>query len=137
MTKRAVILVLAILFLLIVAWPLALHLTGFHLANWMWVHTGTGNEPGSYYGFWSGFGSDLGEYVIIVGLISGIYHAAKKSNCHTHGCWRIGSHPVGDYKVCKHCHLLSTGTRVTIEHLQEHHLLHHRAKINAARGMNP
>jgi hypothetical protein len=26
---------------------------------WLQLHTGTINEPGPYYGFWSGFGSDL------------------------------------------------------------------------------
>jgi hypothetical protein len=26
--------------------------------HWPAVHTGTVNEPGPYYGFWSGFGSD-------------------------------------------------------------------------------
>jgi hypothetical protein len=26
---------------------------------WLQVHTGTINEAGPYYGFWSGFGSDL------------------------------------------------------------------------------
>jgi hypothetical protein len=26
--------------------------------HWLAVHTGTVNEPGPYYGFWSGFGSD-------------------------------------------------------------------------------
>jgi hypothetical protein len=29
--------------------------------HWLAVHTGTVNEPGPYYGFWSGFGSNLTE----------------------------------------------------------------------------
>jgi hypothetical protein len=31
------------------------------VGHWFQVHTGTINEPGPYYGFWSGFGSDLEE----------------------------------------------------------------------------
>jgi hypothetical protein len=33
--------------------------------HWLAVHTGTVNEPGPYYGFWSGFGSDIAEFGII------------------------------------------------------------------------
>src|SRR5262245_55206107 len=33
--------------------------------HWLAVHTGTVNEPGPYYGFWSGFGSDLAEFSIL------------------------------------------------------------------------
>ena len=32
--------------------------------HWLQVHTGTVNEPGPYYGFWSGFGSDIAEFSI-------------------------------------------------------------------------
>src|SRR3954467_10579080 len=31
-----------------------------HLGNWLQVHLGIVDEAGPYYGFWSGFGSDLG-----------------------------------------------------------------------------
>ena len=31
------------------------------VGHWLQVHTGTINETGPYYGFWSGFGSDLEE----------------------------------------------------------------------------
>jgi len=37
--------------------------------HWFQVHTGIVNEPGPYYGFWSGFGSDLEEFGIL-GLIT-------------------------------------------------------------------
>lgn len=103
--------------------------------DWIAQETGSRNTPGTSpnYNYWSGFGSVFPWSMgIIAALVHNGYVNARKSNCHTHGCWRIGSLPVGDYKVCKRCHLLSTGTRVTIEHLQEHHLLHHRAKVAAA-----
>lgn len=72
--------------------------------SWLWVHTGTGNEPGSFYGFFSGFGSDLGEYVIIVGIATGVTRAARAHNCHIKGCWRVGGFPVADYRVCRKHH---------------------------------
>jgi len=73
-----------------------------HLWWWVEVHTGTVNESGAYYGFWSGFGSDLGELTILGGVIQ----IARHANCHSKGCWRIAKHPVEGtpYKVCRKCH---------------------------------
>ena len=52
-----------------------------HLFGW----TGTFNEPGSWYGFWSGFAGGFGILtIIIIGY--------RKINCHTQRCWRIGHH---------------------------------------------
>jgi hypothetical protein len=97
----------------------------FHLLYWLQFHTGTINEAGPYYGFFSGFGSDLGEYVIATSVLGGLYHAVKKNNCHTHGCLRIGSYPTKDgYKVCKPCHFEIEGTHPTIEHLKVRHQFH-------------
>jgi hypothetical protein len=39
----------------VIAWVLKASLVN----HWLAVHTGTVNEPGPYYAFWSGFGSDL------------------------------------------------------------------------------
>jgi hypothetical protein len=68
------------------------------IRHWLAVHTGTVNESGGYYGFWSGFGSDLGEGAIVVG----VYTGARKVNCHASGCWRIGHHPLEGtpYHLC-------------------------------------
>ena len=72
------------------------------LLHWLAVHTGTINESGPYYGFFSGFGSDLGEIAIVGGLIS-IY---RRHNCHVHGCWRVGRHQVTgtSHVVCRRHH---------------------------------
>lgn len=70
------------------------------LRHWLAVHTGTVNEGGPFYGFWSGFGSDLGEVTIIGGMI-GLY---RSHNCHNAGCWRISHHTTPEgYKLCKKC----------------------------------
>ena len=61
------------------------------VGDWLQVHTGTINESGPYYGFWSGFGSDLEEFGILGAIGAGIYQLIKKYNCHEPGCWRVGS----------------------------------------------
>lgn len=67
------------------------------LLHWLAVHTGTVNEAGPYYGFFSGFGSDLTE-IAVVGALLGLL---RKHNCSVHGCWRIGRHKVpGTDHVC-------------------------------------
>ena len=47
--------------------------------HWLQVHTGTVNEPGPYYGFWSGFGSDLGEFGILGAVGVGRYSLVKNT----------------------------------------------------------
>lgn len=49
--------------------------------NW----TGSNNTSGNQYGFWSGFGSDLGE-IAIIGSLLAVY---KHHNCAVARCPRI------------------------------------------------
>lgn len=67
--------------------------------HWFLTVTGSNNTSGTWYGFWSGFGSDIGELVIIGGLIQLVRH----HNCHVKGCLRWGRHQVEGtpYKVCR------------------------------------
>lgn len=71
---------------------------------WHWfLHiTGANNEQGTWYGFWSGFGSDIGEVTIIGGLVA-MY---RKHTCHQPRCWRLGHHPVAGtpYMACRRHH---------------------------------
>lgn len=76
-----------------------------HLLHWLAVHTGTVNEPGPYYGFWSGFGSDIGE----VALLSGLFAMIHKHNCHEQGCLRIGRHTVDGTPWCDRHHGAARG----------------------------
>jgi hypothetical protein len=57
----------------IVAW--VLYASGFN--HWLAAHTGTVNEPGPYYGFWSGFGSDIAEFGIIGAIATGVHQLTK------------------------------------------------------------
>jgi len=70
------------------------------LLHWLAVHTGTIDEQGSYYGFWSGFGSDIGEVTILAAVV-GMW---RKHACHTKGCWRIGKHTVDGTPWCTRHH---------------------------------
>jgi hypothetical protein len=88
------------------------------IRHWLAVHTGTVNESGPYYGFWSGFGSDLGEVTILGAVVA----TARHHNCHVKGCWRLGKHQVagGQFKVCP-VHHPAIGQNVTAEDVQAAH----------------
>jgi hypothetical protein len=90
------------------------------------VHTGTVNEPGPYYGFWSGFGSDLTEFGIIGAISTGVYQLVKKYNCHYPGCWRVGNHQAagGLFSLCHLHHPDYQGKKPTVELIQRLHREH-------------
>src|SRR5690348_586787 len=107
----------------IALWAIHARLVG----HWLEVHTGTVNEPGPYYGFWSGFGSDLTEFGIIGAISTGVYQLVKKYNCHYPGCWRVGNHPAagGQFSLCYLHHPDYQGKKPTkelIERLHREHL---------------
>jgi hypothetical protein len=83
--------------------------------HWLAVHTGTVNEPGPYYGFWSGFGSDIAEFGIIGAIGTAAYQLIKKFNCHEPGCWRVGTHLAagGQFALCYRHHPDYQGKRPT------------------------
>jgi hypothetical protein len=62
------------------------------MSVWHWILNffGINNLSGYGYGFWSGIGSDLGEFALI-GAVVALY---RKHNCHVKGCWRLSRHPV-------------------------------------------
>lgn len=67
---------------------------------WMDI-TGANNEPGSTYGFWSGFGGSIPDFLIIGSLITLYMH----HNCHVKGCPRIGHiDPKNNHPACKRHH---------------------------------
>jgi hypothetical protein len=108
--------------------------------HWLAFATGSYNLPGvaHNYNFLSGSGSDISELGILATLALLLAHAVLRNNCHTKGCWRVGSLPVGNppYKVCRRCHFQATGGYVTMEHLKFHHKLHQRKRLIDA-GFKP
>jgi hypothetical protein len=95
----------------------------------------TVNEPGPYYGFWSGFGSDLEEFGILGAVGATIYQLVKKYHCHEPGCWRVGNHPAagGQFNLCYRHHPDFQGTKPTHELIVRLHREHleHQAAINS------
>jgi hypothetical protein len=88
-----------------------------HLWEWIEIHVGAQTEGKSYYGFWSGFGSDLGEAT----LVGGIIMLFRQHNCHNKGCWHLGKHTTDDgYKLCKKCIGKSKG-QLTLHEVHEDH----------------
>jgi len=107
--------------------------------NWVLHISGSDDVSGPEYGWWSGFGSVFPWSVnTVVAFWILIWHHMRKNNCHMHGCWRIGTLPVGDppYMVCKKHHFQATGHKVTLEHLKFHHKLSTRKKLLDA-GFTP
>jgi hypothetical protein len=96
------------------------------VGHWLQVHTGTVNETGPYYGFWSGFGSDLEEFGILGAIGAGIYQLVRKYNCHEPGCWRIGNHPTADgqFHLCYRHHPDFQGKKPTHELIERMHREH-------------
>jgi hypothetical protein len=87
------------------------------ILNW----TGTSAPGNEVYNFWSGFGSDIGEVVII----GAIYQVYRKHDCHAKGCWRIGRHVVDGtpYITCKKHHPVR-GNNVDVAQI---HAAYHKA----------
>jgi hypothetical protein len=107
--------------LLVLVLALGVVFAGFHstLFHWFEVHTGTVNESGPYYGFWSGFGSDIGEATLVVGVWAAWHH----HNCHVKGCARLGRPVDGTpYVACSRHHPAHEGSKRNIN----------QATINAA-----
>jgi len=69
----------------------AAHMT----AVWQWFLTvsGTNNEAGRWYAWWSGAGADLGYLSVFLLLI-------RKHNCEVKGCWRMGRHGTPPVTTC-------------------------------------
>jgi hypothetical protein len=100
----------------------------WHDAWWHWfeVHTGTVNESGPYYGFWSGFGSDLGEATLVVGRVATWHH----HNCHIKRCPWLGRQVAGTpYVACPKHHPEHKGSKRAIS-LEELHRAHKAAKAD-------
>jgi hypothetical protein len=72
------------------------------LFRWVLHYTGSDNVSGPWYGFFSGFGSDLGE-ITLVGAVVAFYW---KHTCHVGGCWRLGRLKVegSEWTVCHKHH---------------------------------
>ncbi len=97
-----------------------------HLWWWVEIHTGSvgGGSGSAYYGFWSGFGSDITEFAIFIGIVQAFRH----SNCHVPWCLRFGKQVEGTpYRACHKHHPAHEGSRRSVS-LDTIHLAHRHAK---------
>jgi hypothetical protein len=120
--KRLIPLVIAAIVAAIVL--IALGIAHFAVVrHWLAVHTGTVNESGPFYGFWSGFGSDLTEFGVIGVIATGVYQLVRKFNCHEPGCWRVGTHPAagGQFLLCYRHHPDFAGKKPTSDVIRRLH----------------
>ena len=113
----AILIPVAILLLLILWHPFLVHVA---------QETGTSNEASRAYGFWSGFGSDLGEATIVVGLVAAYRHR----NCHVRRCPFLGQKVEGTpYIACPRHHPAHQGEKRGVS---VHTLLHAHQQANLA-----
>ncbi len=89
-------------------------LAGLHWHDtqaWFLRYTGANNEPGTWYGFWSGFGGSIPDF-LIVGSIVTVY---RHHNCHVRGCLRLGKPVEGTpYLACSIHHPAHEGHRRSV-----------------------
>jgi len=125
MTRRLA-LIIGLVFIAVAAGIAAWVLYASAFNHWLAVHTGTVNEPGPYYGFWSGFGSDIAEFGIIGAIATAAYQLIKKFNCHEPGCWRVGNHEAagGQFFLCWRHHPDYHGKKPTAEVIARLHREH-------------
>jgi hypothetical protein len=98
--------------------------------HWFVTVTGTDNTAGYWYGWWSGFASDLPE-VAILALVW------RKINCHAKGCARVGLHRVDatPYVTCRKHHPVHPGSAAaTAEDIAAAHARHHAAAGQTAQS---
>jgi hypothetical protein len=69
---------------------------------WLAHTLGIYNETGPWYAFWSGFGSDIGEYAVFAALVTAVVGAYRRHNCNIKGCWRLQWREYVDADGVKH-----------------------------------
>ena len=73
--------------------------------------TGTSNSTSRAYDFWSGFGSDIGEATLVVGVLAAYRH----HNCSSKGCPRLGKPVEGTpYLACPRHHPAHHGRKRSV-----------------------
>lgn len=90
---------------------------------WLIHYTGSDTGSGQAYLFWSGFGSDLGELVIVGGIITMVRH----HNCHVKGCWLVGRKVEGTPYVACHNHHPDRQDNSAKRNVSHQEIIDHRA----------
>jgi hypothetical protein len=125
LTLATSVLVVAFLILVIVYWT--------DSASWFLRYTGADAESGTWYGFWSGFGGSIPDFLILGSIVT-IY---RHHNCHVKGCLRLGKPVEGTpYLACPGHHPAHEGNRrsVTEDIIKLAHKAHLEHEASQAAG---
>lgn len=105
-----------------------------HLWWWFQNTTGTHISPlqvsqggSKEYNFWSGFGSDIGEFAIVATIIGTAVKLYQHTRCHVDGCNKFGAHPFQHYRLCRDHHP-GVPDKITTKHIAKVHLLYNKNK---------
>jgi hypothetical protein len=80
-------------------------------AHWFLRYTGADAETGTWYGFWSGFGGAIPDFLILGSIITVYRH----HNCHVKGCLRLGKPVEGTpYLACPMHHPAHEGNKRSV-----------------------
>jgi hypothetical protein len=80
-------------------------------AHWFLKYTGADLESGTWYGFWSGFGGAIPDFLILGSIITVYRH----HNCHVKGCLRLGKPVEGTpYLACPQHHPAHSGDKRSV-----------------------
>jgi hypothetical protein len=80
-------------------------------AHWFLRYTGADAESGTWYGFWSGFGGAIPDFLILGSIITVYRH----HNCHVKGCLRLGKPVEGTpYLACPAHHPAHEGVKRSV-----------------------
>lgn len=101
-------------------------------AHWFLRYTGADQEGGTWYGFWSGFGGSIPDFLILGSIVTVYRH----HNCHVKGCLRLGKPVDGTpYLACPVHHPAHEGTRRSVS--SEVINLAHRAHLERESQKSP
>ena len=92
-------------------------------AQWFLRYTGADAESATWYGFWSGFGGAIPDFLILGSIVTVYRH----HNCHVKGCLRLGKPVEGTpYLACPLHHPAHQGSKrsVSEEVIQLAHKAH-------------
>jgi hypothetical protein len=96
------------------------------VATWFLKFTGADDSSSTWYGFWSGFGGSIPDFLILGSIITVYRH----HNCHVAGCLRLGKQVDGTpYLACPIHHPAHDGEHRSVS--QEVINLAHRKHVES------
>jgi hypothetical protein len=100
-----------LLFVAVVALLVLMGLYWHDTQAWFFRYTGATDSGGTWYGFWSGFGGSIPDFLILGSIVTVYRH----HNCHVKGCVRLGKPVDGTpYLACPVHHPAHEGSRRSV-----------------------